>query len=130
MKSPQWLKRVSIAITLLGVLHLALSIMAWKAHWKGLPLESSLASLFMYIGTGLWISGSGLLMGLMGAAGENDAHWPGPLARGTSSLLVIGGLAAMALMWSDPESWALLLLGCLARWFARKDTVQPIARED
>jgi hypothetical protein len=120
MKSPKGLKRVSIAITLLGVLHLAMSLMVWKANWKGLPLEASLASLFMYVGTGLWIAGSGLLMGMMGAAGEADAHWPGPLARGTSSLLVLGGLAAMALMWSDPESWALLGLACLARWFARK----------
>lgn len=125
MKSPKGLKRVSIAITLLGVVHLAMSLMVWKANWKTLPLDASLASLFMYVGTGLWIAGSGLLMGLMGAAGENDAHWPGPLARGTSTLLVIGGLTAMALMWSDPESWLLLGLGCLARWFARKD---PSAR--
>jgi hypothetical protein len=121
VKSPKGLKRVSIAITLLGVVHLALSLIVWKTHWKSLPLEISLASLFMYIGTGLWISGSGLLMGFMGAAGESDANWPGPLARGISTLLVIGGLAAVALMWSDPESWLLLPLALLARWFARKD---------
>jgi hypothetical protein len=124
MKSPKGLKRVAIGIALLGVVHLALSLMIWKALWKPLPLEASLASLFMYVCTGLWISGSGLMLGFMGAAGENDAHWPGPLARGTSTLLVIGGLAAMALMWSDPESWILLGLACLARWFARKDPLK------
>lgn len=130
MKSPKGLKRISIAIALLGVVHLALSLVAWKANWKALPLEASLASLFMYIGTGLWIAGSGLLLGLLGESGTSDARWPGPLARGVSSLLLLGGLAAMALMWSDPESWLLLALASLARWFARKDLKPAPVLED
>lgn len=121
MKSPKGLKRISIAIALLGVVHLALSLVAWKANWKALPMEASLASLFMYLGTGLWIAGSGLLLGMLGESAGSEAKWPGPLARGVSSLLLLGGLAAMALMWSDPESWLLLTFACLARWFARKD---------
>jgi hypothetical protein len=118
MRSPAWLKRFSIAIGLLGLLHLALSLQAWKLNWKGLALEKSLASLFMYLGTGLWIAGSGLLLGMLGESGLTEARWPGPLARGTASLLLVGGVAAMALMWNDPESWLLFLLAAGARWSA------------
>ena len=118
MRSPRTLRWSSIALALLGVVHLIPSFWVWKANWSSLPLEAGLGALFGYVATGLWILGSGVLLGLFSESAQTEARWPGPLARGVATLLIAGGILAMGLMWSQPESWILLVLSILSRWAA------------
>lgn len=122
MRAPAWLRRVALAIALLGVV---LFILAWpifKLVWKPLPLETSLASLYLYLATSLWVTGSGFVLGFLAEASRAGETWSSPFARGVTGLLLVGGVLAGALMWSNPLAWIFCALTLAARWAASKPT--------
>ena len=110
MRSAAWLRRLALALALLGLFRLAMAWPVYRALWRGLPLETALASLYGYLITGLWIAGSGLVLGFLAEAAKGGEEWSGPFARGVANLLVAGGVLACAMVWTDPVSWGLLLL--------------------
>lgn len=115
MRSAAWLRRFALVLALLGVFRFAMAWPVYRVLWKGLPLEIALASLYGYLVTGLWIAGSGLVLGFLAEAGKSGEDWSGPFARGVANLLVVGGALGCALVWTDPVSWALLVLALGAR---------------
>ena len=115
MRSAPWLRRLALALALLGLLHLGLAWPAYRSLWRELPLETALASLYGWLVTGLWITGSGLVLGFLAEAAKSGEEWSGPFARGVANLLVAGSILGCALVWSDPVSWVLLLLALAAR---------------
>jgi len=115
MRSASWLRRFALALVLLGLFRLAMAWPVYRALWKGLPLETALASLYGYLVTGIWISGSGLVLGFLAEAAKSGEEWSGPFARGVSNLLIAGALLGCALVWTDPVSWGLLLLALASR---------------
>jgi hypothetical protein len=115
MRSASWLRRLALALALLGLFHLAMAWPVYRMLWKSLPLETALASLYGYLATGLWIAGSGLVLGFLAEAAKSGEEWSGPFARGVANLLVAGGVLGCALVWTDPVSWGLLLLALAAR---------------
>lgn len=120
MRSPSWLRRVALAIALLGIVHLLATWPVWSMYQSKLPLEEGLTNLFMFIGTGLWIVASGFVLGFLAEAAKGEEDWAGPFARGVTNFLALGGFLACAMMWSNPAAWALGILSAWARLCARK----------
>lgn len=120
MKSPRWLRRTALPIALLGIVQILSAVPAWTVHFRHLPLEKGLASLFFFLCTGLWVLGSGFVLGFLAEADRIGEEWAAPFARGVTNFLLVGGILAMALMWSSPVSWILCVLSVAARLFARK----------
>jgi hypothetical protein len=120
LKSAVWLRRIALAIVILGIVHILVAWPLWRLQWSALPLERALSSLYMYLGTGLWILASGFVLGFLAEAGKVGETWAEPFARGTANFLLVGGVLAGALMWSNPGAWALLVLSAAARACAGK----------
>ena len=115
MRSAPWLRRLALALALVGLFRLAMAWPVYRALWRGLPMETALTSLYGYLVTGLWIAGSGLVLGFLAEAGKSGEEWSGPFARGVANLLVAGGVLGCAMVWTDPVSWGLLVLSLAAR---------------
>jgi hypothetical protein len=120
VNSPLWLRRIALPLVLLGVVHLLAAWPMWSVHYAPLPLETGLTCLFMYLGTGLWIMASGVVLGFLAESDKNGEEWAGPFARGVTNFLAAGGILACALMWSNPVAWILGVLSVAARLAARK----------
>lgn len=120
MKSPKWLRRIALPIVLLGAVHLMSAWPVWNVYYAPLPLDHALSSLFMFLGTGLWIMASGVVLGFLAEADKNGEEWAGSFARGVTNFLLVGGILACALMWSNPAAWILGVLSVAARLAARK----------
>lgn len=119
LRSPRWLRRIALAIVLLGVFGLISSVPVFRAAWGDQPIERALPALYFYLTTMLWILGSGLVLGFLAEASRNGEVWSSAFARGVSNFLVAGGVLAGALMWANPASWVFLALAMAARWCAR-----------
>lgn len=130
MRSPKWLRRTALPLALLGAVHLLASWPAWAVHFAKLPLEQGLAALCMYVCTGLWIVGSGFVLGFLAEADRIGEEWAAPFARGVTNFLVVGGVMSLALMWSSPLAWFFCPLAVLARLFARKPAALAARPED
>ncbi len=120
MKSPAWLRRLALAIAMLGVTHLVAVWPVWKSNFSALPLKPALAALFLLVATGLWVLASGFVLGFLAEADKIGEDWAAPFARGVTNFLLVGGIVACALMWTNPFAWALGILSLLARFCARK----------
>jgi len=105
---------------MLGIVHLLAAWPVWKMYYAPLPLETALSCLFMFLGTGLWIVASGVVLGFLAEADKVGDEWAGPFARGVTNFLLAGGVLACALMWSNPAAWILGVLSVAARLTARK----------
>jgi hypothetical protein len=120
IRSPAWLRRFAMGLVMLGVAQIVSTYPMLKTIWKPLPLETLLMSLWSHLAAGLWVAGSGMLLGMMSEASKDpEASWPGPLARGVANVLVLGGILAPALMWSNPFAWILAVLAMAAWWATR-----------
>jgi hypothetical protein len=115
MRSAPWLRRIALGIAVLGLFRLAMAWPVYRALWRGLPPQTALVSLYGYLVTGLWIAGSGLVLGFLAEAAKSGEEWSGPFARGVSNLLVAGGALGCALVWTDPVSWILVVSALGAR---------------
>ena len=115
MRSAPWLRRLALALVVLGLFRLAMAWPVYRALWKGLPLETALPALYGYLVTVLWITGSGMVLGFLAEAAKTGEEWSGPFARGVANMLLVGGALGCALVWTDPASWGLLLLALASR---------------
>jgi hypothetical protein len=121
MKSPAWLRRAAMGIVLWGLVHLLVSWPMFQQHWAKLSAEEAMISLYTFLATGLWMSGSGFVLGFLAEAGKDPENiWPGPFARGVTNLLLVGATLQLALLWSNPASVIFFVLAASARWCARK----------
>lgn len=120
MKSPVWLRRLALPIAMLGVAHVFAIWPVWKANFGSLPLKPALSALFLLLATGLWVIASGFVLGFLAEADKVGEDWAAPFARGVTNFLLLGGIVACALMWTNPFAWALGVLSLLARYCARK----------
>ncbi|MEN9306596.1 MAG: hypothetical protein RL173_528 [Fibrobacterota bacterium] len=121
IRSPAWLRRFAMGLVLLGAVHLLATFPVYRTQWSTLPLTSGLATIWMYVSAGLWVAGSGMLLGMLAeSAKDPEAIWPGPLARGVANFLLVGGILAPALMWSNPIAWIVAVLALGAWWATRK----------
>ena len=125
MRSATWLRRLALALAVLGLFRLAMAWPVYRAIWKGLPLETSLVALYGYLVTGLWVSGSGLVLGFLAEAAKSGEEWSGPFARGVANLLVVGGVLGCAMVWTDPVSWILMVSALAARGCAGASASAP-----
>ena len=120
IRSPAWLRRAAMGLVLLGALELFATIPVYRAQWKSLPLEQGLASLWMYLAASLWIAGSGMILGMLAESAKGEEPWAGTLARGVANFLLVGGILAPALMWTNPFAWITGALAALAWWASRQ----------
>ena len=121
IKSPVWLRRVAMGFVLLGLAHLLAAYPMWKTQWRTLPLEPMLSTAWTFLAAGFWVMGSGILLGMLAeSAKDPEAIWPGPLARGVANFLLVGGILAPALMWTNPFAWIMMALSVAGWWATRK----------
>lgn len=116
---PRILRLCALVMALLGVAVLLGSIPVLRYLWGELPAEKALPSLLFLLSTGLWIAGTGMVLGFLSEASSHGEVWAGPFARGVANLILAGGVLAGALWWSNPASWLLLALAIGARLAAR-----------
>jgi len=108
-------------LAMLGLAQLLSVYPVYKTQWKALPAEMLLPILWIYVAAGLWVLGSGVLLGMLAESSKDeDAMWPGPLARGVSTFLALGGILAPAFMWTNPLAWILAVLSVGAFLASRK----------
>lgn len=119
VRSPAWLRRSAMGLVLLGAAHLLATIPVYRMEWRALPLESALANLWAHVASGLWIAGSGMILGMLAESAKREEMWAAPLARGVVNVLCVGGLLAPALMWNNPFAWIFAVLSVLAWWSSR-----------
>jgi hypothetical protein len=123
VRSPAWLRRCAMGLVLLGVAHLLAIYPVYKTQWKAVPSEAILPLFWTYIVAGLWVLGTGVLLGMLAESSKDvEAVWPGPLARGVASFLLLGGILAPAFMWANPFAWILAVLSVGAFLATRKPT--------
>jgi hypothetical protein len=123
IRSAAWLRRAALGLAMLGLAQLLSVYPIYKTQWKALPAEMLLPILWIYIAAGLWVLGSGVLLGMLAESSKDeDAMWPGPLARGVSTFLALGGILAPAFMWTNPLAWILSVLSVGAFLASRKPT--------
>ena len=121
MRSPAWLRRAALGLVLLGLAHLLAVYPMYRTQWKAVPSEALLPLLWFYLATGVWVLGSGVLLGMLAeSAKDPEAIWPGPLARGVATFLLAGSLLGPALMWTNPFAWILAALALGAFLASRK----------
>ena len=121
VRSAAWLRRAALGLAMLGLAQLLSVYPVYKTQWKALPAEMLLPILWIYIAAGLWVLGSGVLLGMLAESSKDeDAMWPGPLARGVSTFLALGGILAPAFMWTNPLAWILAVLSVGAFLASRK----------
>jgi len=121
IRSAAWLRRAALGLAMLGLAHLLAVYPVYKTQWKALPAQMLLPMFWIYIAAGLWVLGSGVLLGMLAESSKDpDALWPGPLARGVSFFLVLGGVLAPAFMWANPFAWILAVLSVGAFLASRK----------
>ncbi len=121
MRSPAWLRRAALGLVLLGMAHLLAVYPMYRTQWKALPSEALLPLFWFYLATGVWVLGSGVLLGMLAeSAKDPEAIWPGPLARGVATFLLVGSLLGPALMWTNPFAWILAALALGAFLASRK----------
>ena len=121
IRSPAWLRRFALGLVMLGAAQILSTYPMLKTIWKPLPLETLLMGMWNHIAAGLWVAGSGMLLGMLAeSAKDPEAVWPGPLARGVANVLLVGGLLAPALMWTNPFSGITAVLALGSWWATRK----------
>ncbi|MEK7393426.1 MAG: hypothetical protein AAB214_12775 [Fibrobacterota bacterium] len=121
IRSAAWLRRFAMGLVMLGMAQIVSTYPMLKTVWKGLPLETLLMGLWSHLAAGLWVAGSGMLLGMMAEASKDpEVEWPGPLARGVANFLLAGGILAPALMWRNPFAWILAVLATGTWWASRK----------
>jgi len=121
VRSAAWLRRAALGLAMLGLAQLLSVYPVYKTQWKALPAEMLLPILWIYVAAGLWVLGSGVLLGMLAESSKDeDAMWPGPLARGVSTFLALGGILAPAFMWTNPLAWILAVLSVGAFLASRK----------
>ena len=121
VRSAAWLRRAALGLAMLGLAQLLSVYPIYKTQWKALPAEMLLPILWIYVAAGLWVLGSGVLLGMLAESSKDeDAMWPGPLARGVSTFLALGGILAPAFMWTNPLAWILAVLSVGAFLASRK----------
>lgn len=121
IRSAAWLRRCAMGLVLLGVAHLLAVYPVYKTQWKAVPSEAILPLFWTYIVAGLWVLGSGVLLGMLAESSKDvEALWPAPLARGVASFLALGGILAPAFMWANPFAWILAVLSLGAYLATRK----------
>jgi len=121
VRSAAWLRRAALGLAMLGLAQLLSVYPVYKTQWKALPAEMLLPIVWIYIAAGLWVLGSGVLLGMLAESSKDeDAMWPGPLARGVSTFLALGGILAPAFMWTNPLAWILAVLSVGAFLASRK----------
>lgn len=121
IRSPAWLRRAALGLVLLGMAHIVATYPLIVTQWKTLPSDLLLPTIWTHVAAGLWVTGSGILLGMLAESSKDpESIWPGPLARGIVRFLVAGGILAAALMWSNPFGWILSALSLLCWWAARK----------
>ncbi|MBK8804512.1 MAG: hypothetical protein IPN71_21105 [Fibrobacteres bacterium] len=119
VRSPRWLRRIALLLVLMGAFGLLSSIPVFRMLWGDQPIQRALPALYFYLTTMLWVLGSGLVLGFLAEAARNGETWSSAFARGVANLLVLGGVLAGALLWSNPASWVFLAVALAARWCAR-----------
>lgn len=121
IRSPAWLRRAAMGFVLLGAAHVVVAYPLFRTQWKGLPPDLLLPTIWTHVAAGLWVTGSGILLGMLAESSKDpESMWPGPLARGIVNFLLAGGILAAALMWSNPFGWILSALSLLSWWASRK----------
>lgn len=121
VRSAPWLRRAAMGLAMAGLAHLLSVYPVYKTQWKALPAEILLPVVWIYIAAGLWVLGSGILLGMLAESCKDpEATWPGPLARGVSTFLALGGVLAPAFMWANPLAWIFAALSVGAFLASRK----------
>jgi hypothetical protein len=121
IRSAAWLRRAAFGLAMLGLAQMLAVYPLYKTQWKSLAAEVVLPLVWTYIAAGLWVLGSGVLLGMLAESSKDEeALWPGPLARGVSTFLALGGVLAPAFMWTNPFAWILAVLSVGAFLASRK----------
>jgi hypothetical protein len=108
-----WLLITGILVTLLGVLHVALTPYVYGMGWNELPAAEGRVFVYMYVAAGLALAFAGVLTIRSARALGRGEKWGYGVATLAGWFVILMGVGAVLNMRSDPFAWSALAVAIL-----------------